>query len=56
MTKQQKIKNLNNLIEEYMQSGMKLNAFIRKHMFEQYVNGDKELKDIAAEYFIDNLK
>jgi len=55
--KNNKIKELNKIIEEYEKSGLKVSEFMRKHMFEEYSkNGDKKLEDIAKEYFIEHLE
>ncbi len=57
MTKKQKISNLNKMIEDYEDSGLSISEFIKEHMFEEYVkNGNKELEEIAAEYFIEKLE
>lgn len=53
------IKNVNKLnatISEYINSGMSMSDFIKRHLFEEYkITGNKELEEIAAEYFIDHL-
>jgi hypothetical protein len=56
MNKERQIRELSDVIEEYLNSGMTLGEFIKEHIFKEYgETGNKDLEDIAAEYFIDKL-
>ena len=49
-------KELENAIEKYLNSGKTLSEFIKENLFHEYTKtGNKELEDIAAEYFIEQL-
>ena len=51
------IKDLEDAIDKYMKSGKSISEFIKESMFNDYTKyGDKELKEIATEYFLDHLK
>jgi len=55
--KDKNIEKLNKILEEYEKSGLKVSEFMRRHMFEEYINnGDKKIEDIAKEYFIEHLE
>ena len=51
------IEDLDKIIEEYMNSGKTMSEFIKEHIFKEYgESGNKELADIAADYFLDHLQ
>lgn len=50
------IKRLNSTIQEYIDSGIPMSEFIKMHLFEEYkLTGNKELEEMAIDYFIDHL-
>ena len=56
-TKKQKVKALDDVIEEFEKSGLSMSEFRKKHLLEDYVeSGNKELADIVADYFIEHLE
>lgn len=53
----EEIETLNKEIEMLMKSGMTVQEFIRRRLFEKYSEtGDERLKDIAADYFIARME
>ena len=55
--KEEKIQRLNEVIEEFLNSGMSLGDFIKEHIFKEYgETGNEELEEIAREYFLDKLE
>ena len=54
--KQEEIDTLNAEIHLLLDSGLSIKEFIRKRLFEKYMEtGDSRIKDIAAEYFVEKL-
>jgi len=52
----EKIKNLANSYKDFADSGKTLSDFIRERICIEYsITGDDDLKDIASEYFLDQL-
>lgn len=52
-----KIKQLDDMIEEYVKSGKPLSKFMREHIFKEYgENGDSRLHDMSVDYFLERME
>lgn len=59
MTKlhKEQIKALDEMIDEFIKSGMSASEFMREHMFKEYSKtGDDKLKEVSIDYFMDKFK
>ena len=56
MNNKDKAKKLEETIKKYIDSGKPINEFIKEEVFKEYSkSGNKKLKEIAEEYFIEHL-